>query len=103
MGVFAIRVLAGGALADNPPSPHTLKTPFFPLALYERDRARARELRQHLGPNKSLPAEAVRFVLSHPQIHSAIIGFSNIQQIDHAVDAMTATLKSHTEGRHPNV
>src|SRR5262249_19964776 len=35
MGVFAIRVLAGGALADNPPSPHTLKTPFFPPALYE--------------------------------------------------------------------
>ena len=31
MGAFAIRVLAGGALAGKPPSPHTLKTPFFPL------------------------------------------------------------------------
>ena len=34
MGVLAIRVLAGGALAGSPPSPHTFKTPFFPLALY---------------------------------------------------------------------
>src|SRR5439155_24055246 len=40
MGVLAIRVLAGGALAGNAPSPHTLKTPFFPLELYERDRER---------------------------------------------------------------
>jgi hypothetical protein len=40
MGVLAIRVLAGGALAGSPPSPHTFKTPFFPLALYERDQPR---------------------------------------------------------------
>src|SRR4029079_2128414 len=38
MGAFAIRVFAGGALVDRPPSAHTLKTPFFPLPLYERDR-----------------------------------------------------------------
>ena len=37
MGVFAIRVFAGGALVGNPPSDHTKKTPFFPLALYQRD------------------------------------------------------------------
>jgi len=28
----------------QPPSSHTLKTPYFPLALYERDAKRAREL-----------------------------------------------------------
>src|SRR5205085_2698856 len=68
MGVLAIRVMAGGALADNPPSPHTLKTPFFPLALYERDRDRAQRLQTALGASRSLSREALRFALAHPQI-----------------------------------
>lgn len=76
MGVFAIRVLAGGALADRPPSPHTLKTPFFPLALYERDRRRAEDLARSLPKGMTLPEAAVRFALSHPQITSAIIGLA---------------------------
>jgi aryl-alcohol dehydrogenase-like predicted oxidoreductase len=88
MGVFAIRVLAGGALADNPPSPHTLKTPFFPLALYQRDRERAARLREQLGPARRLPEEAIRFALSHAAIHSAIIGFADERQIDEAVQAL---------------
>src|SRR5262249_49664072 len=37
MGVLAIRIFAGGALLNQPPSAHTLTTPFFPLSLYERD------------------------------------------------------------------
>ena len=76
MGVFAIRVLAGGALADRLPSPHTLKTPFFPLALYERDRRRAEDLARSLPKGMTLPEAAVRFALSHPQITSAIIGLA---------------------------
>jgi aryl-alcohol dehydrogenase-like predicted oxidoreductase len=88
MGVFAIRVLAGGALADNLPSPHTLKTPFFPLALYERDRDRARRLQKMLGPSRPLPGEAIRFALAHRQIHSALIGFGDVGQIEHAVTAI---------------
>jgi aryl-alcohol dehydrogenase-like predicted oxidoreductase len=90
MGVMAIRVLAGGALADHPPSPHTLKTPFFPLALYERDRARAALCRERLGPQRPLPREAIRFALAHPQIHSAIIGFADVGQIDDALSALTS-------------
>jgi aryl-alcohol dehydrogenase-like predicted oxidoreductase len=88
MGVMAIRVLAGGALADNPPSPHTLKTPFFPLALYERDRDRAAKRRAQLAPGQSLPREAIRFALSHPQIHSAIIGFARPDEIDAALESL---------------
>jgi aryl-alcohol dehydrogenase-like predicted oxidoreductase len=87
MVILAIRVLAGGALADNPPSEHTLKTPFFPLALYERDREKARRLQQAIGPARQLPAEAVRFALAHPHIHSAIIGFADVGQIDDAIEA----------------
>src|SRR5207248_6366975 len=72
MGVFAIRVFAGGALLGQPPGPHTLKTPYFPLAVYQRDSERAGRLRAGGLP----PAElAVRFALSHPAVSSAIIGF----------------------------
>jgi aryl-alcohol dehydrogenase-like predicted oxidoreductase len=88
MGVLAIRVLAGGALAGNPPSPHTFKTPFFPLAMYERDRKRAARLQSILGSNRSLQSEAIRFATSHSDIHSALIGFAECWQIDDAIAAM---------------
>lgn len=90
MGVMAIRVLAGGALADNPPSPHTFKTQFFPLALYERDRQRANRIREALGPAGHLPQEAIRFALTHSQISSAIVGFGAVSQIDEALAAIRA-------------
>jgi L-galactose dehydrogenase/L-glyceraldehyde 3-phosphate reductase len=85
MGVFAIRVLAGGALAGNPPSAHTLKTPFFPLALYDRDRQRAERLVELLPEGMSPAEAAVRFALSHPNVTSAIVGFSTPEQVDDAV------------------
>jgi len=85
MGVFVIRVLAGGALAGKPPSPHTLKTPFFPLALFERDRARAEKLSDVLPPGMTREEAAVRFAISHPQVTSAIVGFASPQEIERAV------------------
>ncbi|MEZ6044159.1 MAG: aldo/keto reductase [Planctomycetaceae bacterium] len=88
MGVLAIRVMAGGALADSPPSPHTFKTPFFPLALYERDRHRAAQLQNLLRESYSLPQVAVQFALNHPSIHSALIGFGEPDQVDEALAAL---------------
>jgi L-galactose dehydrogenase/L-glyceraldehyde 3-phosphate reductase len=90
MGVLAIRVLAGGALVGNPPSPHTLKTPFFPLALYERDRTRAERLRRILGLHAPLAQYAIQFALAHPFVHSALIGFADSSQIDEALQALDA-------------
>jgi aryl-alcohol dehydrogenase-like predicted oxidoreductase len=81
MGVFAIRVLAGGALAGNPPSPHTLKTPFFPLELYERDSQRADDIAARLPPGLGREEAAIRFALSHPAVSSAIIGFASGEQV----------------------
>lgn len=85
MGVFAIRVFAGGALLDQPPSAHTLKTPFFPLALYERDVERARRLRERVAGRLPMSEVAVRFALSHPAVSSAIIGFGSPEHVDEVV------------------
>ncbi|HVW37257.1 MAG TPA: aldo/keto reductase, partial [Pirellulales bacterium] len=90
MGVLAIRVLAGGALAHRPASAHTLKTPFFPLPLYERDRRRAARLQEMLGAGRPLHHEAIRFVLNHPSIDSAIVGFGETGQVDEAVASLDA-------------
>jgi aryl-alcohol dehydrogenase-like predicted oxidoreductase len=79
MGVFAIRVFAGGALLGQDASAHTLKTPFFPLDLYQRDRERAATLMADIG---SLKSEALRFVLSDPRVHSAIVGFGAPGHVD---------------------
>jgi L-galactose dehydrogenase/L-glyceraldehyde 3-phosphate reductase len=85
MGVSAIRVFAGGALAGHPPSAHTLKTPFFPLDLYQRDTQRAAELSGKLPATTGIKEAAVRFALSHPAITSAIVGFGEASHVDEAV------------------
>jgi aryl-alcohol dehydrogenase-like predicted oxidoreductase len=79
MGVFAIRVFAGGALLGHEPSAHTLKTPFFPLAQFQKDRQRADQLIAERG---SLKDAALRFVLDDPRVHSAIIGFGDASQVE---------------------
>jgi aryl-alcohol dehydrogenase-like predicted oxidoreductase len=85
MGVFAIRVFAGGALAGQPPSPHTHKTKFFPLDLYQRDQQRADYL-QRILPDLLSPRElALRFVLAHPHVTSALVGMADAMQVDEAV------------------
>ncbi|MEO2048516.1 MAG: aldo/keto reductase [Pirellulales bacterium] len=90
MGVFAIRVFAGGALADQSPSQHTLKTKYFPLDLYRRDQQRAKQLDKLLGSKADLRESTVRFVLSHEHITSAIIGFGDASHVDEALDFLTA-------------
>jgi len=74
MGVFAIRVFAAGALLGRAPSAHTLKTPYFPLDLYQRDAVRAEQMRSELREGESMTEFALRFVLSHSAVSSAIIG-----------------------------
>ncbi len=110
LGVFAIRVLAGGALAGQPPSPHTLKTPFFPLDLYQRDCRRAEQLASVLPTGMRTEEAAVRYSLSHPGVTSAIIGFATPAQVaaivrfaeagplDAALLARLNTLTSQTSG-----
>ena len=84
MGIFAIRVFAAGAILGAEPSEHTLKTPFFPLVLYRRDQRRAKQLSHLLPPQTNLGDTALRYVLSQPEISSAIIGFGSVDHVDHS-------------------
>mgnify|MGYP002623850426 CR=1 FL=1 len=90
VGVCAIRVLAAGALLGNPPSAHTKITPYFPLALYERDCAHAQRVAELLGV-PSLQELAVRYVLSQPAVTGGIIGLGSPAEVDEA--AATASLE----------
>ena len=85
VSVLAIRVMAGGALAGQPPSAHTLKTPFFPLALYERDLANARRVAELPSACMTLPELAIRHAIGDARVASAIIGFASPEQVDQAV------------------
>jgi aryl-alcohol dehydrogenase-like predicted oxidoreductase len=89
MGVFAIRVFAAGALLGQAPSAHTLKTPYFPLELYQRDAARAEQLRAELRDSESMTAFALRFVLSHSAVSSAIIGFGSPKHVAELVNDLS--------------
>lgn len=84
LGIFAIRVFAAGALLGAPPSAHTQRTVFFPLSLYQRDLARADRLAGLAGGPAVLREIALRYVLSQPEVASAIIGFGDPGQIAEA-------------------
>jgi aryl-alcohol dehydrogenase-like predicted oxidoreductase len=86
IGVLAIRVFAGGALAGQPPSTHTRTTKFFPMPVYERDQERAAALAPDLPAGLSLPELALRFALGHPGVSSALVGFAAPEQVAEAVE-----------------
>lgn len=87
LGAFAIRVLAGGAVAGNPPSAHTQTTPFFPLSLYQQDLQRAQTMTAAEGIGEAVP-NAIRFALQHPAVCSAIIGFAAPHEVQEAREAI---------------
>jgi D-threo-aldose 1-dehydrogenase len=84
MGFFAIRVLAGGALAGRSPSRHTLTTPFFPLSRYQCEQRAAASLAQRLEDGMTLPEVAIRYATHHTGVSSAIIGFATPAEVDQA-------------------
>lgn len=97
LGLFAIRVFAAGALLGAAPSAHTYKTPFFPLDLYQRDEARVRRIAARLGSMLQLRDLALRYVLSQPEIASAIVGFGEVLHVDDAVRLADAPVLSQAE------
>lgn len=89
MGVLAIRVFAGGSLVGQPPSDHTLKTKFFPLDLYQRDLQRSQQLQSLLPDDMDIKELAIRYILTHPQIASSIVGFGAPEHVNDAVAAVS--------------
>ena len=89
MGVLAIRVMAAGALGgDEARSGYASPTvggPLVPKSEYEKDEAAVRSLSFLVsGDVKSLPQAALRFALMHPAVSVALVGFSNLSQIEEA-------------------
>ena len=89
MGVAAIRVMAAGALggveARAGYASQTVGGPLVPNSEYQKDETAASSLSFLVsGEVKSLPQAALRFVLMHPAVSVALVGFSNLIQIEEA-------------------
>ena len=87
VAVIAIRLMAGGALMQHAPSPHTYKTKFFTLDVFERDSKRSEELAKILPFGVTPSAASIRYVLDTLQATTALIGFNHPEQVEEAVQA----------------
>jgi aryl-alcohol dehydrogenase-like predicted oxidoreductase len=87
MGVLNIRVLAGGALA-TPRRPDGLFMMTTGTDLDNEMRC-GNAVRRALGDQYGTPAQtALRFVLGNRDIHTRVIGISELTQIDEALEAV---------------
>jgi len=91
MGVLAMRVLAAGALTGSAERHELASTGFIPIASgkdHADDVRRARLFRFLVdeGHTRSLVEAALRFALSKPQVSTALIGFSSLEQLEEAVE-----------------
>lgn len=91
MGVAAIRVMAAGAVGGDG-SRKGYAAPYVrgPMVLggeYERDQTRSSRLDFLVqGEIKSIPQAALKFVLMHPGVTTALVGFSDLSQIKEAAE-----------------
>lgn len=92
IGAIVIRVLAGGALSGSTDR-HPIAMPHVaPLASgrdYADDAAHAQHFRflAQEGQVGSLVEAAIRFVISKPEVSTAMVGTSTVEQIEQAIAA----------------
>jgi len=91
MGVIVIRALAGGALSGTPDRHPVAARSVAPIATerdYAADVARARRFAFLVenGTVSSLVEAAIRFVISKPEVSTALVGISSLEQLEHAVE-----------------
>lgn len=91
MGVIAIRALAGGALSGRPDRHPVAAFSVAPIGTerdYSADVAQARRFVSLLedGTVSSLVEAAIRFVISKPEISTALVGISSPEQLELAVE-----------------
>ncbi|MEZ4712299.1 MAG: aldo/keto reductase [Caldilineaceae bacterium] len=87
MGVIAIRVLAGGALSGAPDRHPVAAQSVNPIAsaqTYETDVQQARSFQFLIdeGVVENLVEAAIRFVISHEAVSTALVGTSNLEQLE---------------------
>jgi L-galactose dehydrogenase/L-glyceraldehyde 3-phosphate reductase len=92
IGVFVIRVLAGGALtgtADRHPNASPPPTPMASGRTYNDDLERAQAFRFLIddGYASSMAAASVRFAISNTEISTVLVGIANIEQLQQALAA----------------
>ncbi len=92
MGVIAIRVLAAGAVSGTEDR-HPLGSPSVdPIGSgrdYRIDVERARRLAPLVreGYAGDLVEAAIRYVIAHPAVSTALVGYSTLEQLEHAAAA----------------
>jgi aryl-alcohol dehydrogenase-like predicted oxidoreductase len=92
MGVIAIRVLAAGALSGSE-ARHPLGSPSVePIgsgSSYNTDVGRARRLEALVrdGFAQDLVEASIRFVIAHDAVTTALVGYSTLDQLEHAAAA----------------
>jgi L-galactose dehydrogenase/L-glyceraldehyde 3-phosphate reductase len=92
MGVIAIRVLAAGALSgaeDRHPLGSPKVDPIGSGRDYGIDVERARRLEPLVreGYADSLVEAAIRYVIAHPAVSTALVGYSTLEQLEYAAAA----------------
>jgi aryl-alcohol dehydrogenase-like predicted oxidoreductase len=90
MGVIAIRVLAAGALSGSAVRHANAAQNVGPIATsatYAQDVARAQRFRflVEQGHIDSLVEAAIRFVIAKDKVSTAMVGLSNLEQLEQAV------------------
>jgi aryl-alcohol dehydrogenase-like predicted oxidoreductase len=92
MGVIAIRVLAAGALSgseERHPHGSPSVAPIGSGRDYRTDVERARRLEPLVrdGYADSLVEAAIRYVIAHPAVSTALVGYSTLDQLEYAAAA----------------
>jgi aryl-alcohol dehydrogenase-like predicted oxidoreductase len=94
MGVFAIRILAAGALAGEV-AKHPLASTGGGALIQGVDYGTDQEYAERLRPIANelgigLPELGIRFALSKPEVSCALVGVSDVSQVDEAARAADA-------------
>jgi aryl-alcohol dehydrogenase-like predicted oxidoreductase len=86
VAVMAIRVLAGGVVTSDTRTGREILV--SPGSDVESDQTRAKMVREALGGEGNIAQTAIRYVLANQGVSTALVGFSELNEIDEAIEAV---------------